>query len=75
LVKALAYTNHEETNWLSQCLSCRRCATLPLDWEASHYGPRLSGLVGLLGSAIPLSVGKPQALLDQLLGIEIRFRP
>jgi hypothetical protein len=27
--------------------------------------------VGLLGSAIPLSFSKTQALLDQLLGVEI----
>jgi hypothetical protein len=39
--------------------------------EASHYGPRLSALVGLLGSAFPLSFSKTQALLDQLLGVEI----
>jgi transposase len=44
---------------------------LPADVEASHYGPRLSGLVGLLGSAFPLSFGRTQALLDQLLGVEI----
>jgi hypothetical protein len=36
--------------------------------EASYYGPRLSALVGLLGSAFPLSFSKTQALLDQLLG-------
>ena len=39
--------------------------------ETSHYGPRLSSLVGLLGSAFPLSFSKTQALLDQLLGVEI----
>jgi hypothetical protein len=38
--------------------------------EASRYGPRLSALVGLLGSAFPLSFSKTQALLDQLLGVE-----
>ena len=41
------------------------------DVEPSRYGPRLSALVGLLGSAFPLSFGKTQALLDQLLGVEI----
>ena len=35
------------------------------------YGPRLSALVGLLGSAFPLSFSKTQALLNQLLGMEI----
>lgn len=39
--------------------------------EPSRYGPRLSALVGLLGSAFPLSFSKTQALLDQLLGVEI----
>jgi transposase len=53
------------------CCSTSTCATLPADVEASHYGPRLSALVGLLGSAFPLSVSKTQALLDQLLGIEM----
>ena len=37
---------------------------------ASPYGPRLSALVGLLGSAFPLSFST-QVLLDQLLGVEI----
>jgi len=53
------------------CCSTSTCATLPADVEASHYGPRLSALVGLLGSAFPLSFSKTQALLDQLLGIEM----
>jgi transposase len=53
------------------CCSTSTCATLPADVDASHYGPRLSALVGLLGSAFPLSFSKTQALLDQLLGIEI----
>jgi len=39
--------------------------------ELSRYGPRLSALVGLLGSVFPLSFSKTQALLDQLLGVEI----
>jgi transposase len=42
-----------------------------MDVEPSRYGPRLSALVGLLGSAFPLSFSKTQALLDQLLGVEI----
>ena len=35
------------------CCSTSTCASLPADVEASHYGPRLSALVGLLGSAFP----------------------
>jgi hypothetical protein len=42
-----------------------------MDVEPSRYGPRLSALVGLLGNAFTLSFSKPQALLDQLLGVEI----
>ena len=53
------------------CCSRRTCAALPVDGEASRYGPRLSALVGLLASAFPLSFSKTQALLDQLLGVEI----
>jgi hypothetical protein len=44
---------------------------LPADVEATSYGPKLSALVGLLGSAFPLSFSKTQVLLDQLLGEEI----
>jgi transposase len=53
------------------CCSTSTCATLPADVEASPYGPRLSALVGLLGSVFPLSFSKTQALLDQLLRVEI----
>jgi len=53
------------------CCSTSTCATLPADVEASPFGPRLSALVGLLGSFFPLSFSKTQALLDQLLGVEI----
>ena len=53
------------------CCSTSTCATLPAEVEASPYGPRLSALVGLLGCAFPLSFSKTQALLDQLLGVEI----
>lgn len=38
--------------------------------ESSGYGPRLSSLVGLLGSVYHPSHGKVQGLLDQVLGIE-----
>jgi transposase len=53
------------------CCSTTTCATLPPEVESSRYGPRLSGLVGLLGSAFPLSISKSQALLQQLLGLTI----
>ena len=53
------------------CCSTSTCATLPAEVEASPYGPRLSALVGLLGSAFPLSFSKTPALLNQLLGVEI----
>lgn len=53
------------------CCSTSNCAMLPADVEASHYGPRLSALVGLLGSAFPLSFSKTQALLQQLVGVEM----
>ena len=62
---------HRLHRLLCPCCSTSTCATLPADVEASHYGPRLSALVGLLGSAFPLSVSKTQVLLDQLLGIEM----
>jgi transposase len=44
---------------------------MPAEVEASRYGSRLSALVGLLVSAFPLSFRKSQALLNQLLGVEI----
>ena len=44
---------------------------MPADVEQSRYGFRLSALVGLLGSAFPLSFSKTQALVDRLLGVEI----
>ena len=46
------------------------CAELPVGVESSGYGPRLSSLVGLLGSVYHLSHRKVQGLLDQVLGIE-----
>ena len=52
------------------CCSTSTCAERPADVEHSRYGPRLSALVGLLGSAFPLSFSKTQALLDKLLGVE-----
>ena len=62
---------HRLHRLICPCCSTSTCASLPCDVEASRYGPRLSALVGLLGSAFPLSFSKTQALLDQLLGIEI----
>ncbi len=53
------------------CCSTSTCTLLPADVETSRYGTRLSALVGLLGSAFPLSFSKTQALLDQPLGVEI----
>ena len=62
---------HRLHRLMCPCCSTSTCATLPADVEASPYGPRLSSLVGLLGSVFPLSFSKTQALLDQLLGVEI----
>jgi transposase len=67
----LLVIEHRLHRLVCPCCSTSTCATLPADVEASHYGPRLSALVGLLGSAFPLSFSKTQALLDQLLGVEI----
>ena len=53
------------------CCSTSTCAPLPPAVEASRYGPKLSGLVGLLTGSFPLSFSKVQLLLDQLLGVEI----
>ena len=62
---------HRLHRLICPCCSTSTCAQLPADVEESHYGPRLSALVGLLGSAFPLSISKTQALLDQLLGVAI----
>ena len=62
---------HRLRRLICPCCSTSTCAQLPADVEESHYGPRLSALVGLLGSAFPLSISKTQALLDQLLGVAI----
>jgi transposase len=48
------------------CCSTRTCAWFPMDVETSRYGPKLSALVGLLGSAFPLSFSKTQALLSRV---------
>ena len=62
---------HRMHRLVCPCCSTSTCAPLPADGEDSPYGPRLSALVGLLRSAFPLSFSKTQALLDQLLGIEM----
>jgi hypothetical protein len=59
-------------------LVCPCCSTRPARrcrrmWRPAMTAPRLSALVGLLGSAFPLSFSKTQALLDQLLGVEYSF--
>ena len=41
---------HQLHRLVSSCCSTSTCATLPAGVEAGHYGPRLSALVGLLGS-------------------------
>ncbi len=67
----LVVIEHRLHRLVCPCCSTSTCAPLPADVEPSRYGPRLSALVGLLGSAFPLSFGKTQELLDQLLGVEI----
>ncbi len=44
------------------CCPTSTCAMVPVDGERSRYGPRFSALVGLLGSAFPLSFANTQAL-------------
>jgi hypothetical protein len=51
---------HRLHRFVCPCCSTSTCATLPADVEHSRYGPRLSALVGLLGSAFPLSFSKTQ---------------
>jgi transposase len=62
---------HRLHRLICSCCGTSTCAELPADVEPSRYGPRLSALVGLLSSAFPLSFGRTQALLDQLLGVKI----
>jgi hypothetical protein len=62
---------HRLHRLICPCCGTSTCADLPVDVEPSRYGPRLSALVGMLSSAFPLSFGRTQALLDQLLGVEI----
>lgn len=53
------------------CCSTSSCAHLPAALEPSRYGARLSALLALLSTVYPLSFCKTQALLDQVLGVEI----
>ncbi len=64
-------TEHRLHRLVCPYCSTSICAVLPAEVEASRYGPRPSALVVLLGSAFPLSFSKTQALLDQLLRVEI----
>ena len=61
---------HRLHRFVCPCCSASTCGTLPADMGATRYEPRLSALVGLLGSAFPLSFSKTQALHDQLLGVQ-----
>jgi transposase len=67
----LTVLEHRLHRLVCPCCSTSTCATLPPAVESSRYGPRLSSLVGLLGSAFPLSISKSQALQQQLLGLTI----
>jgi transposase len=53
------------------CCSTSTCAPLPADVDVSRYGPRLSSLIALLSAAFPLSISRSQALLQQVLGVEL----
>lgn len=60
---------HRLHRLICPCCGTSTCADLPVDVEPSRYGPRLSSLVGM-SSVFPLSFGRTQALLDQLLEVE-----
>ena len=61
---------HHLQRLVCPCFSTSTCAPLPVDLALSRYGPRICALVGLLGSAFPLSFSKTQALLHQLLDVD-----
>jgi len=61
---------HRLHRLICPCCSTSTCASLPADVGVSRYGPRLSSLVGLLGSAFPLSISKTKELLHHL-GVEV----
>jgi hypothetical protein len=53
---------HRLHRLLCPCCGTSTCADLSADVEPSRYGPRLSALVGLLGSAFPYSFGEASRL-------------
>ena len=53
---------HRLHRLVSFCCSTSTCATLPAGVEAGHYRPRLSALVGLLGSWL-MHAGRDRAAL------------
>ncbi|MCH9714389.1 MAG: IS66 family transposase [Cyanobacteria bacterium] len=62
---------HRLHRLICPCCSTSTCASLPADVDVSRYGPRLSSLIALLGAAFPLSISRSQALLQQVLGVEL----
>jgi transposase len=67
----LLVIEHRLHRLVCPCCSTSTCAPLPADVDVSRYGPRLSSLIALLGAAFPLSISKSQALLQQVLGVEL----
>ena len=47
---------HRLHHLVCPCCSTSACATLPASVEATRYGPKLGALVGLLVSALTLSL-------------------
>ena len=55
-------------------LAVAAISTMKVDWPVANsatMGPKLSALVGLHDSAFPSTFSKTQALVDQLLGLQI----
>ncbi len=57
---------HRLNRLVSSCCSTSTCATLPAGVEGGHYRPRLSALVGLLGSWL-MHAGRDLAALGGLV--------
>jgi len=53
------------------CCNATARAVLPADVESGGYGPRLTALVGMLGSTYHLTHRKIQRLLDEAFGVRI----